>query len=104
MPTPGITSISQIIPVTKSQQQAKSVTDASSMSKDFGEMLSGAINNLAETENTANAAIADLAAGKDVDLHQVMLSMQEADIAFQVALQTRNKIVDAYQEIMRMQV
>ena len=51
-----------------------------------------------------NSAIAKLAAGEDVDLHQVMLSMQEADIAFQLALQTRNKLVDAYQEIMRMQV
>lgn len=104
MPAPGITSISKIIPVTKSQQQAKGVTDAASMSNSFGDMLSGAINNLAETENTANVAMTDLAAGKDVDLHKVMLSMQEADIAFQVALQTRNKMVDAYQEIMRMQV
>lgn len=99
----GITPITQITSVTQSQT-GKTGNNVSSITKDFGKMLGGAIDNLAEKENTANNAIAKLAAGEDVDLHQVMLSMQEADIAFQIALQTRNKLVDAYQEIMRMQV
>ena len=70
----------------------------------FGQILGNAIDSLSQKENTANEAIAKLAAGEDIELHQVMLSMQEADISFQLALQVRNKLVDAYQDIMRMQV
>lgn len=97
-PINPITSLSKLT----ESQNAKQATGAAT--EDFGQMLGDAINNLAKTENTANTAINKLAAGEDIELHQVMLAMQEADIAFQVALQTRNKLVDAYQEIMRMQV
>ncbi len=104
MATSGITPITHITSVTKTQQQTQNTGSAGSVTKNFGEMLGNAIDSLNQTETNANNAIAKLAAGEDVDLHQVMLAMQEADIAFQVALQTRNKIVNAYQEIMRMQV
>ncbi len=77
---------------------------AETATSDFGDLLGQAINRLAETENRADTLINKLAAGEDVEIHQVMLAMQEADITFQVALQTRNKLIDAYQEIMRMQV
>ncbi len=99
----GITPVTPITSVTQAQK-SKTTNGAGAISQDFGEMLGNAINGLAQKEGAANSAIAKLAAGEDVDLHQVMLSMQEADIAFQIALQTRNKLVDAYQEIMRMQV
>ncbi len=99
----GITPITQITSVTQAQKQQMG-GGAASITQDFGNVLGNAINNLAEKENSANNAIASLAAGENVDLHQVMLSMQEADISFQIALQMRNKLVDAYQEIMRMQV
>ncbi len=99
----GITPITQITSVTQAQT-AKNGNGVGSITKDFSKVLGNAVNNLAEKENSANNAIVRLAAGEDVNLHQVMLSMQEADIAFQIALQTRNKLVDAYREIMRMQV
>jgi len=52
----------------------------------------------------SDRAIEKLIAGEQVDLHQVMLSVEKTDLAFRVALQLRNKLVQAYQEIMRMQV
>ncbi len=70
----------------------------------FGQILGEAISSLSEKETTANNAIARLAAGDDVELHQVMMATQEADIALRLALQVRNKVVEAYQDIMRMQV
>jgi flagellar hook-basal body complex protein FliE len=70
----------------------------------FGQVLGDALSELNQTEARSNQSIASLAAGEDVDLHQVMLSMQETDIAVQLALQVRNKLVEAYQEVMRMQV
>jgi flagellar hook-basal body complex protein FliE len=70
----------------------------------FGQMLNNALDRLNQMEGAANEAATSLAAGEDVELHQVMLTMQEADLAFQLALQVRNKLVEAYQDVMRMQV
>lgn len=70
----------------------------------FSQVLGQALDNLNQAELAADQAVAKLAAGEDIELHQVMLAMQEADIAFQLALQVRNKLVEAYQEIMRLQV
>ena len=70
----------------------------------FGDMLSKAVEQVQRSEIEANDAVTKLAMGEDIELHQVMLKMQEADIAFQVASQMRNKIVEAYQEVMRMQL
>jgi flagellar hook-basal body complex protein FliE len=70
----------------------------------FGQILGDAITSLNQKDANANNAIVRLAAGEDIELHQVMMAMQEADISMQMALQVRNKIVDAYQEVMRMQV
>jgi flagellar hook-basal body complex protein FliE len=71
---------------------------------DFGQILGTAINSLTEKENTANQSIARLAAGEDIELHQVMIAMQEADIAFQLAMEVRNKVIEAYQEVTRIQI
>lgn len=98
-----ITPIKPISPLNSALGTQAPVASQSATS-DFSKILGEALNSLAETENNANDMMSRLAAGEDVDLHQVMLAAQEADIAFQVALQTRNKLVDAYQEIMRMQV
>lgn len=72
--------------------------------EDFGQMLSHALEGLSQMESDANQAATSLAAGEDLEIHQVMLAMQEADIGFQLALQVRNKLVEAYQEVMRMQI
>jgi len=45
-----------------------------------------------------------LMSGKNVSLHQVMISMEEANISFQMMVEVRNKLLDSYQELMRMQV
>ena len=45
-----------------------------------------------------------LAGGEDVDLHQVMIAAEENDVNFRVALAIRDRLVDAYREVMRMNV
>lgn len=63
-----------------------------------------------EVESVNNALVAaegqlkDLAAGKQNNLHHVMLSMEEARLSFQLLVQVRNKVLDAYQDLLRMQV
>ena len=45
-----------------------------------------------------------LMSGKNVSLHQAMISMEEASVSFQMMVEVRNKLLDSYQEIMRMQI
>lgn len=80
------------------------MAESTSALDSFSQILGDAIQNLSQRENRADQATTRLAAGEDIALHQVMLAVQEADLAFQMALQVRNKLVDAYQEVMRMQV
>ena len=102
MPDP-ISSIDRISPLALPNRPAQAGQPASALDS-FGQILGEAIDSLQQKEGAANQAVTRLASGQEIELHQVMLAMQEADIAFQLALQVRNKLVDAYQEIMRMQV
>lgn len=102
MPDP-IQAINAVSPLSVTRSTTP-MAESTTALDNFGQVLSDAINNLSQREQRANQATASLAAGEDVALHQVMLAVQEADIAFQMAMQVRNKLVDAYQEVMRMQV
>ncbi|MBI1293867.1 flagellar hook-basal body complex protein FliE [bacterium] len=66
--------------------------------------LTKAIAQLDQTQKTADADITKLVAGEPVDLHQVMLQMEESMLKLNLALQVRNKVIEAYQEIQRLQV
>ena len=71
---------------------------------DFGSMLKEAVGSLSNLGAQADASTLKLATGEPVDIHEVMLNTEQASLGFQVALQVRNKLVDAYSEIMRMSV
>ncbi len=71
---------------------------------DFGNFLQNAIKSLSDTQLSANEAMAKLAAGENIELHNVMLATEKAALTLQLALQLKNKITEAYQEIMRMQI
>ncbi len=70
----------------------------------FGHMLAQAMEDVNQTHVEADQAVADLVAGKSQDIHNVMIAGQKADIGFQLLMQVRNKIVGAYEQIMRMQI
>lgn len=72
--------------------------------KSFGEFLSDALNNVNKMQNEASQASLNLAAGKVEDIAEVTIAGEKAAVALQLTMQVRNKIVDAYQEVMRMQV
>ena len=70
----------------------------------FSSLLQQALQDVNQVHLQADAGAQKLAAGEDVDIHQVMIGMEKANVAFGLTLQVRNKLVEAYQEIMRMQV
>ncbi len=70
----------------------------------FGEILKDAISTANELQKQSDQEIQKLMTGESQDLHTTVIAMQKADLSFQMMMQVRNKIVQAYQEIMRMQV
>ncbi len=70
----------------------------------FGKVLAQAIGKVERYRAEAHEAVNQFLAGEREDLHNVALAAQRADLAFELFLQARNKVVQAYQEIMRMQV
>jgi flagellar hook-basal body complex protein FliE len=70
----------------------------------FGEFLSEALSNVNQLQNDAKQASLNLAAGRIQDISEVTIAAEKATVALQLTMQVRNKVVDAYQEVMRMQV
>jgi flagellar hook-basal body complex protein FliE len=72
--------------------------------KSFVGILKNAVNEVNQLQQEAEKGIQQLAAGNGKDIHQTMIAIEKAEISFQLMMQVRNKIVAAYEEIMRMQV
>jgi flagellar hook-basal body complex protein FliE len=70
----------------------------------FGEILKDAISTVNELQKQSDQEIQKLMTGESQDLHTTVIAMQKADLSFQMMMQVRNKIVQAYQEIIRMQM
>ncbi len=69
----------------------------------FIDTLGSAIDEVERLQTSADQAVSGLLHGDGADLHGTMIAVEKADIAFQMMMQVRNKIVSAYQEIARMQ-
>jgi flagellar hook-basal body complex protein FliE len=70
----------------------------------FANVLQDSLGEVNQMQQKADAAITALATGEKVSLHETMIAMEQADVSFRLMMQVRNKIVEAYQEILRMQV
>jgi flagellar hook-basal body complex protein FliE len=70
----------------------------------FGDLLNQFVGEVNDKQIASGQAVNDLLAGKDIPLHQAMIAMQEAGVAFQLMVEVRNKLLEGYQELMRMQV
>jgi flagellar hook-basal body complex protein FliE len=79
-------------------------TESSNASDSFGSTLKQAVGEVNHLQTEADNTAVKLATGELTDVHEAMLAMQKASMALQFTVQVRNKIVEAYQEIMRTQV
>lgn len=70
----------------------------------FGEVLAQSIGDINNLQQEANKAIERLATGKEKNIHETMLAVEKAEIAFKSMNQIRMKVIDAYKEIMKMQI
>jgi flagellar hook-basal body complex protein FliE len=70
----------------------------------FENTLGTLVGDVAAKQSAATDAVNGLLAGKNVSLHQTMIAMEEASVSFQLMVEVRNKLLESYQELMRMQI
>ena len=84
-----------------------SLTEKTSVSKaesSFADLLTSMVSETDQQQKNADLAMQQLHTGGEKNLHEAMISMEKADISMRYMIQVRNKAIEAYQEIMRMQV
>ncbi|HLH08049.1 MAG TPA: flagellar hook-basal body complex protein FliE [Terriglobales bacterium] len=69
----------------------------------FGEVLRGAVEETNALQLSAEQQVEQMMRGNGADVHQAMVAVEKADLSFQLMMQVRNKMVQAYQEISRLQ-
>ncbi|MBN1128321.1 MAG: flagellar hook-basal body complex protein FliE, partial [Chitinispirillaceae bacterium] len=70
----------------------------------FAETLQGFLKDVNSMQVKADESIEKMAAGEITDVHQVMSTVEEANVAFNMMMEIRNKVMDAYQEVMRIRL
>ncbi len=85
-------------------QVPKNTSTDSASGASFADTLNQAIGKVNQLHQESDKGIQNLATGRSDNIADVMIAAEKADIALKVMVQVRNKIIDAYQEMMRMQV
>lgn len=70
----------------------------------FEKLVTGLVQDVSAKQAAAGESVNGLLSGQNVSLHQTMIAMEEASISFQLMVEVRNKMLESYQELMRMQV
>ncbi len=72
--------------------------------KDFGDTISDFLKAVNDSQNQSSQKVSDIIEGKSENLHEAMVMLEESKLSFQLMLEIRNKLLDSYKEIERMQV
>jgi flagellar hook-basal body complex protein FliE len=107
-----VASVAKSIPTAELQQLGSVSSDSplgsssatSSGSSTFANVLGDMVNDVAQKRADAGSAVNGLLSGQNVSMHQAMISMEEANVSFQMMVEVRNRLLDSYQELMRMQI
>ncbi len=79
-------------------------SDSADSAKTFSDILRNSVETVNQHQHQADTAIKELVAGRSKNIHETMLTIERADTSLKLMMQVRNKILEAYREIMRMQV
>jgi flagellar hook-basal body complex protein FliE len=96
-----VESLRDVTTISESKSESK---QAESPEASFKELVKRAISEVNKLQDDADKLAIRLAAGDVEDVHRAMIAMQKAKLALDLTVQVRNKVIEAYQEIMRMQV
>ena len=92
------------VPPFVAQVQPAGTSDSARAESAFGDMLKTLVNETNQQQQLADQGIQQVHGGGEKNLHEAMISIEKADISLRYMVQVRNKALEAYQEIMRMQV
>ncbi len=95
------------IPITGAGASLLRPADTSAVStakNGFGDIMKSTIEQVNQAQNRGDQAIEQLNTGSAESLHEVMIAVEEADISLKMLVQMRNKALQSYEEIMRMQL
>lgn len=91
-------------PILPSLGTPKTLSTRKQQEGGFGNMLKSAVNNVDQLQKEAESTVQAFASGEHRDIHGTMIALEKADVSFQLLTQVRNKVISAYETIMRMQV
>jgi len=84
--------------------QDLSLGDEGTKTKSFSDFLLNSVKDVNELQIKANESMEKLATGNKADIHETLIAVEKAEIAFKAMNQIRQKVLEAYREVMRMQV
>jgi flagellar hook-basal body complex protein FliE len=98
--------IAPIPPLSPAQSltQLDPLKPSASGAGDFGKLVNNVIQDVSQSQNQASDAVAQLAAGKTDNVHQVMIALGKAEVSFNYMLEVRNRVLDAYKQVMQMPI
>ena len=107
MDTKGIDQMLSVLRATATQAggRVSETQSAPAGGADFAQILQNSIDQVNQTQQQAEGMAANFAAGDgNANLHEVMISLQKANVSFQEMVQVRNKLVSAYHDVLNMQI
>src|SRR5690242_3120448 len=95
--TPGVDGLRPVGP-------ASEIGPSQPTGESFGNVLGRMVEEVNGRQGVATDTVSALQSGQNVSLHQAMIAMEEANVSFQLMVEVRNKLLESYQELMRMQI
>jgi len=91
-------------PLKAIEQKVKESISSEEKSVSFGKILGDLVQQVNALDKSTGQSIEKLITGEADNIHQVMIATEEANLTFSLMMEIRNKLIEAYQEIMRMQI
>jgi flagellar hook-basal body complex protein FliE len=99
-----INNINFLLPNRLDDSSSKSAGVQKESGADFSALLKDALSSVNDAQLEADEAVQKVLSGETKDIHSTMIALQKADVSLKLMLEVKNKIVEAYQEVMRTQV
>lgn len=90
--------------LTKIQPPSTSLSAEQAHAGNFGDLLKGAVEQVNAIQHESGRLQDSVARGESMNIHQAIITSEKAGLSFQLMMQVRNKMLDAYQEVLRMQI
>jgi flagellar hook-basal body complex protein FliE len=103
-PLLNLNSLPPLAPVAETGRKPGATGAGAAEGADFGDILKQALQEVDAAQHTSEQEARNLMSGEATDMHTAILAVQKADVSFQMMMAVRSKLIDAYREVMRMQM